>query len=131
MILSKLKFYQCRPRSIDPMWRVGEIVIYAGSGGASISLWCNRSVTSQGFTRTPADELVYVAAEVFTDSVSIFRRLDKMRVFTKIDRAKLRNSDDLARLLVRCGLEHVEKPGAQYDPDGGASQRRRIKELHS
>jgi hypothetical protein len=76
------------------------------------------------------NKLIAVNVSAFTDAMAIWRQLDKMRVFHKIERASLRDSDDLARLLVACGLRHVPHPGSQYEADGGAAEESRIKELH-
>jgi hypothetical protein len=84
-----------------------------------------------GYTTGRKSEFVAVRVSAFTDAIVTWRKLDRMRVFHKIERAQLRNSADLARLLVGCGLRHVPYAGYQYALDGGAGEKRRIKELHS
>lgn len=83
-----------------------------------------------GYSTGRMDELVAVRVETFTDCMSIWRKLDTMRVFHKIERARLKNSDDLARLLVACGLRHVPFAGYQYERDHGTTEKARIKALH-
>jgi hypothetical protein len=84
-----------------------------------------------GYTTGRKEKFVAVKVSAFTDVMATWRRLDRMRVFHKIERAQLRDSDDLARLLVGCGLRHVPYAGYQYALDGGEGEKRRIKELHS
>jgi hypothetical protein len=131
---ARLKFYQRTPRQIqgtvDPGLEaeiaIGDLTLCVYRFTMSDPL---ASLRGSGHRRK--DEHVSVKVELFTDQLATFRRLDKMRVFNKIERAKLRDSDDLARLLVACGLRHVPFAGYQYEPDGGASEKRRIKNLHS
>jgi hypothetical protein len=117
MSARRISFYQCRPigdltsRGIEAEIAVGDLTLMVYRFNASTS--------------------VSVRVEAFTDCMSTWRRLDKMRVFYKIERAELRDADDLARLLVNCGLRHVPAAGYQYTPDGGAAERARVKALHS
>lgn len=73
----------------------------------------------------------FVKVCVFTDMMAIWRRLDTMRVFHKIERAEIRDSDDLARLLVAYGLRHVPYPGFFRDEPVGIAEKARVKAIHS
>lgn len=122
---ARLKFYQRAPGQVSQDRGVeAEISI----GDLSLVVYRLKRTTRYGLSRH--DEYVSVKVEAFTDAMAIWRRLDRMRVFHKIERAALLDSDDLARLLVACGLRHVPFPGAQYEDDGGESEKRRIKQLH-
>lgn len=125
--MARLSFYQRQPHQTDRAGIEAEIAI------GDLTLVVHRFTQGSPFLGTPRvdDEFVSVKVEAFTDAMSTWRRLDKMRVFHKIERADLRDSDDLARLLVGCGLRHVPFAGHQYEPDAGEGERRRIKQLHA
>jgi hypothetical protein len=122
MAAARLRFYQQSPELTPKLWfpELGvEARIQVGDLGLCVYRFRNH------------DKHVAVKVEAFTDVMSVWRRLDGMRVFHKIERADLTSSDDLARLLVACGLRHVPYTGYQYADDGGASEKLRIKNLHA
>jgi hypothetical protein len=122
--MARLSFYQ--PRQAHRAGAESEIAI------GDLTLVVHRFTSGDGvFVSEHPDEFVSVKVEAFTDAMSTWRRLDKMRVFHKIERADLSDSDDLARLLVGCGLRHVPFAGYQYEPDAGEGEKRRIRQLHA
>jgi hypothetical protein len=125
--VARLSFYQRQPDKTSSPSVEAEIAI------GDLTLKVHRFTQSSPFLglSTRHDEFVSVKVEAFTDVMAIWRRLDKMRVFHKIEHANLRDSDDLARLLVGCGLRHVPFAGYQYEPDAGEGEKRRIKQLHA
>src|SRR5689334_13492779 len=112
MSARRLHFYQGRPPFSDGA--EAEISI-DGSLKLAIYRFGNEPLSAVlgGYRTGRKEEFVAVEVSTFTDCMSTWRRLDKMRVFHKIERAKLRSSDDLARLLVACGLRHIPFPGYQ------------------
>jgi hypothetical protein len=122
----RLTFYQQAPRDLPPRVedeiRIGDLSLYVYRfGGGELAPG----------VRTPINEHVSVKVAVFTDSMATWRRLDRMRVFHKIERAQLATSDDLARLLASCGLRHIPHPGSEYEPDGGEAESARIERIHA
>lgn len=126
---ARLSFYQCRPPFSDH----AEAEICVGDLTLGVYRFSDElhSAKVSGYKTGRKSEFIAVRVSSFTDTMATWRRLDRMRVFHKIERAQLRNSDDLARLLVGCGLRHVPYAGYQYALDSGAGEKRRIKELHS
>jgi hypothetical protein len=125
----RLTFSQRRPPFADR----AEAEVGIGDLTLEIHRFSDEPVEAKisGYKTGRKSEFVSIKVSAFTDTMATWRRLDKMRVFHKIERAQLRESDDLARLLVGCGLRHVPYAGYQYALDGGEGEKRRIKELHS
>lgn len=90
---------------------VGEFMVgdYVQGGGVDkrgeLMLMLYRFSSGDGvFMAERRDPLLSIQICAFDDALGTLRALDQMRVLDKIKRAELRSRDDLARLLVNCGL---------------------------
>lgn len=131
-IMRRLSFYQRTAHQIQP--DVGlEAEIAIGDLTLGVYRFSDDPLDAKigGYRTGRMEKTVAVRVETFTDCMGTWRKLDAMRVFHKIERAQLKGSDDLARLLVACGLRHVPFVGYQYERDHGATEKARIKALHS